>query len=476
MLSTACINAAYPVAELYANKELTIVPVAGTPLHKLVLQTLPTGQAAENNLSVTAIADGMAIVNGAATGATTHDLDMDAMIRDISNAVGNHFSFARNVAKPVVERVLDEVTAALSQVRNPVDDFAIVLKDLPTMLKTPGFEEVIARNATGVWADPEYAFKVADNGDPEQWFNSLMTGNKDLDGLVIEFVAKAGEPTIQSAWQSFIGSQSTPNGLCEVLNTEAGLNVAVAVYLWSEHFLANPENVTGASVKSIEIVANQYRSVACQAILREYAKATSYHNGGMVLVGYNPMKKEVAVWAPTYKAWLATPGNSAEVLLGAMVSGDKPYTMAQLNEGVERYTAAWKNYAAISSTQSAVEGISVFKAALLRAINNSLSEVLPEEQSYVDSDPQWLTNVTAKLNECVEKIGSAQMKDMVGTVVDVVCYSRFFYTDSGKILKSINDIANSTAGMDIREAAYVAQYCYIADWVSEQLTVCKEVY
>lgn len=162
-------------------------------------------------------------------------------------------------------------------------------------------------------------------------------------------------------------------------------------------------------------------------------------------------------------------------MLGALVSGKKAFTAVQLSEIKELALADWTRYAMISKETTAADAVRIFREALSVSVLRSSADMSETELEFVNTHPEFNETFRSTLETEIAKIGDAEVKDMVTTVINVVCNSRFYYTDAGTILKAINSVSENNAGTDVREAALIATIQYVADYVADQMKVTTEI-
>lgn len=469
-----------PLAMLAASKGVVISPVEGTPLSELVKSTndmmvcagqcIPVGEANDSSL----VMDYAGIVSSYSSGdtETAHDTAMDSFTSEISKSVSNHISFAKNVVKPVIVDMVNEVQKAMGEVVCPSTNFKIEINDLPKPMQNAGFETSINKFSEKPFLAPEGELRLGEIS-PQGILELMKTGSKEYDDRVSEWFVTKGDLFFMDIWNNLFrdfkeGQPSKVFGFNDCLTNGDVVDAALAVHLLSRKLYDEvPEN-TNLSLAAFRNLVAQYREASGVKLNQEYLRYANILQNKVLVSFISNDNKVCKVNGAVYREWLKT-GGSNEILLGMLVGTKTVYSQALIDEEKERFISDWNSYSLFNITAEKNKSFNRFKDILTLSFANLLNEQSTEEKSSTDTFPLFKSKVSECFLTELDKLKSSDMGDIYNVCTRLVCRARFYYTDSEKILVGINEAVKANPHIDIREAALLSTIEYVTDYISDQL-------
>ena len=472
-----------PLATLSANKGIVINPVNGTPLAELVKVTNDL-VAAGNACSAIGgeTLEGFAEDLGRCVTATTevstgHDTLLDSYIDEISKAVSNHVSFAKNVVKPAIVEMVEDVQKGLGEVVSPSSNFKIEIIDLPKPMQNAGFETSISKFAEKPYILPEGELRLGEIS-PQGVLELMKTGSKEYDDRISEWFVAKGDLFFMNIWNNLFRDfkEGKPSVVCsfnDYLTSKPGYEVAdaaLAIHLLSRKLYDEvPEN-TGLSLSNFRDLVAQYREASGIKLNLEYLRYANILKNKILVAFIKPDGKEILVNGAVYRDWLNN-GGTNEVLLGMLVGNKSVYNQALIDEAKEGFLKDWNSYTVFNSSSEKNKTFNRFKDVLALSFAKILADMSDLEKEATVNAPNYSEKVSTNFKDELSKLKTSDVDDIYTTCLRLICRARFYYTDAEKILVGINEAVKANPNIDIREAALLSTIEYVIDYISDQLTV-----
>jgi len=472
------------LALLASAKGKTILPVPGTPVADLVSITnnnytsavLGTSADRTEGDELLDYADSLeSSTTSYSEIASTHDVTVDSYVESISSAVRNHISFAKNVVRPAVMEMAEKVQMSLGENRLPSADFCVVISDLPEPMQNTGFEEIIAKYEGRPRISPERELNLADIS-VEEMLELMKTGSKDYDASIATWFGTLDANFLTSIWKNifcdFKVSQPTVVAKIDdfIKDPERGVNAALVIYLLSRKLFEEIPDNTGMSLQVYTDTIAQYRDYSGAVLHNEYVRYNTNVRNGTLVASITNVRRTINVNGPVYREWIKS-GGSNEVLLGMLVGDNLKFTNVLIDEKAIQYLQAWKDYELFSNTAAKNNSFNTFRDTLSLCFSNSLMQLSEAENERMNSNSQFMDSVKKYFEEELATVTTKDMEDVYNVCLRLVCRSRFFYTESEKILNGINEAVRANPSIDIRQAALLSTIEYVADYVADQLQV-----
>lgn len=469
------------LAMMLAAKGKALVATTGTPLEALVKATegsmvleIAYAEGASISEILTATADTMEFATDSHDGMTSpHDLELDAMVEQMSFAVRNHISFARNTVGPAVTALCEILQKSNEQAYSPDMDFKIEIWDLPAPLANAGFEESIKKYKGASLLNPERSLALA-SATPEELLTKMMRGSKDFDETLAVWFASREPGFFLAVWDNlFRDVQSSrpaiTGNMDYFLNTSSDkTDAALAIYLWSGNLLDNVAAEANIDLPTYRRIVGQYQDRAGAALAIAYDQNNSSLTSRTLIRAFGNGRRSVIVNGPVYRDWIKS-GGKPEILMGLMVTDDSFYAAALIDDRATRYAEAWRQFSAQSASLAKNKKYLRFREAAIFGFNQGLTALSQSEMDLFEKQPGTKLKISDFFTAELNNLTNEDVENPTDVALRLVCRARFFYTSAEQILRSINEAIKGSPELDIRDAAALAVIEYLADFVSDQI-------
>lgn len=406
-------------------------------------------------------------------GLVEHDRVMEEMVDLIKVAVNGNLHISRNVVNPLIREISEDV----------IETVARATKDLEQPLSiVPVFRHEIWNNPVLLgmlerYKDVPFAEIVPKQTLPELDGDVLMgmlrTGSARFDQEMMEFVNSLNEGAVADVYRRAF-SAAQPNGVEELnllTNTNSGYhNDTLILHVLARRMAEEP-------VEGARIGLTEYRTFMLSVVsqtgraLNRYIERWARQAKDRTLVLNWPnaspefLSKShniIEVNGDIYNQWLSE-GGEPEVLFGAFLSG-KVGGYNTLIENKEGYIRRWQREERLLKMKVSLQEqnikLEALKAAITRYINEADDEDLPAPRE----------TLHAKLREQISDLSPRHLENIYMAVRRVLCRTAFAHTDAEKTLVKIDEMVEKHQGIDIREAALLAEIELVVEWVAMQIT------
>lgn len=462
------------------NKKAVIVPVPGTPVADLVTITndstsicvSPDASSLSDQLSMNSSSLSI-FTKGNDDIISSHSRAIDEYVSEISRSVTAHISYAKNVVKPAVIEMAENVQKSLSQTRAASAEFNIKIVDLPMPMQNSSFEDAVSSYSEKTLLDPETDLNLGEM-TTEQLLALIQTGSSQQDTDIGLWFAGLSSDLIACVWGNIFRDFKASKPPCIkkiselLLDKKTGVDAALLTYLAARKLFEEIPEGTGVSLPVYKNKVAQIRDYSGIVLFREYSRYNASLKNGSLILSTDVNRKSVNVNGVVYREWLKT-GGSNEVILGMLVSNQNLFNTNLINEKASKFKDAWNTYEQYSITEQRNSSFNTFKQALKLSFSAGMANMSPEETALKEEKPEMFAQIDTYFSDELALIRTNDMHDVNLTCMKLVCRSRYFYTSAEKILQSINDAMHANPNMNIRDAAAVAAIEYITDYVSDQI-------
>lgn len=489
MITNAAINSTMLVANNVHASKYTMVPYTGTPLWDLTNNSYSLFMDNEAYINETKAEDIVSEIgklsNTTGTdGICSHQVCLDKAVNVISNAVRMDMQRAKNVVKPIILSVLENVD---EQMKDREVKLAAVLAIVPDK-----FEGIWSSSLLADLIEPfnEVSARSIDKSpavhpmlSEEQILELLKSGSTRFDKEIYDWVNEIGRDfVIQTYYQYFLSptiGSTTDTGLS--VDALMDLNPtsrkkALLVHLMSSRLQKDPPEGINMDIGEYELMMSVVYSQTGRIINRIIeARNIAIRNKRMVIRW--PVKNSeymeaandntnIIVNEDVYDGWLEA-GGTPEALLGAAVS-DKEDDYNILLEKIAEYEKIWSNRRLLVAAQHESQRFTY----LVRAINYGVSKEIADLSE--DEVPLEARTVMHKaLADRLSKTDTTDIANYACYVQDLVCDIMFADTNSKRILRQIDFVQKSNPSYTVKEAAAVTILDLIVEWVSTLIDVQK---
>ncbi|MDD2879804.1 MAG: hypothetical protein PHQ58_05160 [Rhodoferax sp.] len=477
MIPQSNAKSAIAVAQEFDRRGLIMVPVAGTPLAKLVDLTHTLAPAVGTSSEYIPDAG---YIEASSTGylsnvASSHTQEMEALSAQIADAVSQHLNFAKNVVRPVVEELVTEVQADINALTiHPEYSLDVVCVDLPEPLVLSSFEEMVEEfkevNYTPI---NNYISLVAKT--PEEILQTMVTGIDEIDEAVTAWATRRGDAFFQNVWNTVFTHEPTQERF-EVLvsNNDTGIDAAITVFLLCKRLYDNPpEGTLLPLVKYNEQIA-ELRDQAALRIQHGYGDYARSKSLGLII--RNVTKNELFVNGEVYRKWIENGGKNA-VLFGSILSERPAKFIADLDAKAAEFVQIWEQHNHMLSVTVRNKRFVNYKTILLerteQVIGNNLKECFGPvaNNRALTIQLEEVGQGIARLKCYLDTLKESDFDNLWMVCTQAVCEAGFFYTSADKILFGIEKACRENANIEVREAALLSLVEYVTDYVCDQIHI-----
>ncbi len=467
-----------------SDRNIVLVPMADTPLSVLhkssdISDRLVSGIVESEDLEPGELATIIQKTTGSDNidNISLHDKALGDTVDTLSNVVKSHISNARTVVKPIVLEMLEtmEEFIANNSTINILDDFNIIIKKTPPLLTNTYVTDELDGYVGRTLLYPDLKAKLKSK-TYDDILPLLLTGNNDVDKLIVDLVSEMSVDTIVSIYTSFLTTEHTDDVLTyqhiSMLSSYDKMNYGIVIYLLARGLINTVDN------DGWDVPLSVYNKTLME--LRDYAgtlvalalQQTSLLVRTKQLVLSKDMgTKSITVSGEVYTEWLNS-GGSPEVVLGILVSDTSNDTsIPAIDSKSKDYINTWASFTSFYTTSAKNKLFRSFKDFLLGAHNNLFRELTPIEEEYNNDNSGFRDNVSKLVTDTVNTITHKDMDDLSCLALKLVARDRFYFTSAYGILNDIQEATIANPDINVREAALLAAINYITDYALDQISI-----
>jgi hypothetical protein len=495
-ITTNIIETAANVARDYANKGITITPLANTPIADIRTQsrvsTAKDPQTYSTLLGKTT--EGALVDMPNAVSAVQNQLDgyQEKLLSpraDVTNKyvemiypqVLSHLSFARNVVKPIVVSAIENFQVLYTTVQDPANDIPIVRKYKPDLYKCPEFVEEVALYQTKGVPDRRIAsetFNLPKALQYQEIIDFLKSSLPAYSTEISTWLNRLGSANTERLWNSIfnatkpIGSEYASNRddllvmdylMCKAMRDNPPEGVKMALSIWRGHM----DDHIYARGESINYLVKQY--------------AQSTISGMLVLSGGS--NGFVQVDSDEYDRYLELGGTDQLLKANAIATSNQVFHTKSIIAETQRLTNTWNTYVANKITLRRADQINIARKSAFAAIDALITTDYDKLFGWRDAPdtPRQLgsarvLNAKAEFKTMCEKITINTLSYMGDWFIRSICKAFYDDTSAYTILNGIDKSDQSdSSSNDIAQSAAIATLEYICQYVADQLVVSKNV-
>lgn len=475
MLSIEALNSAQALTDRFDARGLIVTPVENTPLAQLVSATRSDSNfvIANEDGSVTADVESIAYIANKAdeTGASEHTHRIDEIAAVCIEAISGQINFARSVVAPVVDELVTRTNASLAEITPPsLLGMEVIVFEEPAPILNPGFESLVRRFQEVSYDSPKLEARLPDL-TPAEILELLKVGTANIDRDIAEWAAAKGDVFFTSIWENVFQHKGGPETEVNsrsfrawVEHKECGLDHALAIFLLARRLFDGAPSGTEMELRKFEGVMAEYRDQAGARICRELDELDRINKLGLLIRSYTTTT--VTVNQSVYRKWLADGGEN-EILFGNLLVEPVTTTIEGINEKAGGLKAAWARQCTLVATVEANKRHLRVKELLSAQFRRQLQEVVEEERAALGN----LDFVQKRFDDELEDAVDADLDDLYGLALCLICKARFPQSSAYDILSGIERVKKANPTLDVREAASLSVIEYIAKWVAVQMQV-----
>ena len=479
MILQQSIDAAYPLAEALANANITIAPVAETPLSTLIASMYST--ALDTN-AIKGLECGSypqeimaASVAKNQQGVVLHDITVDEIVPVVVACVQNGISVARNVVNPIIQAVVSDVNNSVTDLEAQAGTLLGVVpvfyKDAWSNAALAGMVERFSETAASELV-PAIEIPLQPNVNFEEL---LKTPNTALNSNLKSWMDTVGLEHLTQIHQFAFGNAMQRGTSFRAFTNvnECDIDDLLFIHLIARHYFDNAPGGVDSSLGDLRLYLGKVIEQTGLAVYRVLDKREAENRRKTLIRRWPTTRLEymsvgegvIKVNGEVYNRWLAD-GGSPEILFGSFITDKTGDYQTLLTNGAE-YTKAWERQARVLQTKARFNRfnniISAFKLALAKQINAVADGVIvtPRETMHL------------RAAELVAEITQSKTDNLYLLARSLVCSIMFSHTDAELILEAVDAAARDNPALDIREAALIATIEVVGLWLGEMCIIRK---
>lgn len=483
MIPQESVNLAYANAAAFAANGKVVAARPGTVIAELTRYATPF-----NSADVSSGANWAASVQETSAGTldnpSQHDLEMDGYVADISKAVVSHIAFAKNVVKPLVEEFSQKYEQACEAIK-PADAssaFEIVTLRLPELLKDESFLDTLTPFKDKSILTPDLPLSLSPKTS-EELQELIMIGNERMDRLVLEWLSQKPENFLTSVWNSFFTREQVSAGTNRVwnlisqedlrlVNAFDKADISLAIFLFTRKITSQIQEDSGLSLSAYKNICLQYSDYAGATIVDALKKIDLFIRNKVLVIEQNEVQKYTKLNGEIYGAWLES-GGSPEVILGMLSTGLNLTSTSLIDNKKDDLIRQWNSYVTFFRTNESNQLFMRQRAVVENLFMQMLTTPTEEEKEYFAKNTAYFDNMVKTMREAILLLSAKDLMDQSSLGLLFIAKIRFSYTCAFQILSDIVEAHRVNPNVDVREAALLSVINYMADYVSDQLTLIQ---
>lgn len=505
MLTVNSVRSGFPLADFFADRNLTVVPVYNTVMSELVNATtdavyndyshltegVDKGDITANIEAINSIASVVSVIN--TDNNEIHNKSMDLFIKNITDTVRAHIHNAKNVVTPLIVELAEKTKEAYESdvAKSPISRFNLICVEPCPLLDLSDFTGSLSNYENKEPAIPRsYLFLKEDKPITVELIKDIVIDSypEVKDKMIDWFQNLSGELiNVESYLGKFLGNATTENkaygkqvspeqvflkdnNVPDILTL---LNINIVLYLLACHLYDNVEYGTTSLNQYKDEVANirNYAGVRIVNLIKRYDLMTK---GGTVILNQNSNKYTVYVNGPLYRDWLTKDGKP-EYIYASIIKKLGSNTIPTLMANKDSLMSSWRNYLSVEDVVFRNLSFSRFKEHLKKCFIDQLQELTDLELSFNPDPNAQKVIILNKLEEKMTHVKMSSMDDVYKVARKLICRCRFYFTSAERIIESLVNAQKANENISANEAALIATIEYVADFVAEQLTTTSSI-
>jgi hypothetical protein len=472
MLNSQTLVTALPLTERLEAAGFALHPVQGTPLDAMVNATRSDPglyDAAQGNVDIfVSHVAAMANKTQVAYGTSHHTATLDVIAELAITSVKKHLFFAKAVVAPAINDLYTRVKTSLAEVNaSTLLGMEVDVLREPAPLENSQLQSAVRKLDGLTLEDLPLNLNLPDQTVTELQ-ELVMTGNGSLDAAISEWLT-SDNGLLLYIWETAFQQKPLehPKSFLQLItDREYGVSNALAIYLFARKLLdAKPLEGTRMSLNTYKQKIVEFRNQAAAALCRALDKIErSIKNGVMVreVIG-----AKTVVYEPVYRKFLEEGGSNEMLFANAMKGTGYSVALTDLLAQKNVLAEKWNMHAALVKTAESNQRFNKTKQLIELHFNAQLAEIAGSEEGTEVN----IASVHRLFKGVMEGVRAADISDLYGLCLKVMCRARFYLTDAEKILCGIEEAKRENPSLTVREAATISTINYVACWVARMTQI-----
>jgi hypothetical protein len=349
---------------------------------------------------------------------------------------------------------------------------------LPDLLRDEEFLSALAYVDSRPTLPPEKILGLPVK-DKEEIFQYLLTNQKATDELILPWASLLTGDFLQRVWVSFftrVASIDSKNLFSFDSVGNVGItqriDIGLCLYLISTRLQAQVEKTDDdISLVKYNLYLSQMKDYAASLLWSSVNTFSMFEKAGTLIIGTGLDRKSVLVNESVYKSFLEQ-GGTPECILGVVCSHRDLKAADIILSQKDDLEKTWQSYVVYFNAAEINKRIEYFRDFIVIKINSIVNgNKIKEIEEYKTENSGYDQNLKSRLMAYVNSLTLSDLDCPADIGLEITGKCIFYFTDSYKILKGIEEAHKSNPNIDVREAALLSTIFYISDFVADQLTV-----
>ena len=508
MLTTESINAAIGIVVSAGKSDYALVPKPESALAKLVEATrvgdLVTYRDIDNVDPERLYRDLSFVANGIDplhVTTTEHSSAMDGMITHLTNSMRSYLNYARNVATPAINEIVEAAINARESWNRPTTNASIAIWEPPRPLANDNFAKLIKPYGEEQLNEVRITKLINELANYAVIGDLIKTGVESLDADITIWYSSLDRYVVESLWNTFFAGLANGNIGNERVFTRdgniwdyfrsntVGHDCALFVYLLSKRLAEERHPDSAVGIEKFDIEIRRYLHASGQALFEQIRALNDSNVNGTLVKDIIKETETVVVFGPVYERWVDQNAETNDILLAlTMKSIQKRYpyktafTVDEIAEMKPTLGGAWVSNMSVNEFAAKDHQVRLARNTLYDAFvaqMDRLSEVPGEGNNGEEETAEVYTGVrkVELINQWRDALWNEfSYEDIDRTQHWILKYMskiRYHGRPVYELLSGIDMAIEGDSKLSSSEGAYMSALRYIVKWCVEQIMPTK---
>ena len=480
MLYKSQVNPGVAFASQLHARGFRMVAQPGTPLFDLVstymisqedvIKSSSEGYKPDPNF-ITSSANAM---DGHLTGIEVpHTTKLDALAVDIAVAVRGHLQFVKTVAVPVMREIAETYQASAERYKYDVGTQEIIQYDVPLPMKDYSMVELVEKFAAAPSTSPVPYIERPMSSN--QFVEYCLAGVPGMEDTIRQWLAIKGDTFISMVMNAcFSSTPDEPSNFEDLRLGMDGFDVSCLVFLATMGLYDNPPEGVRMSLSSYNTQIHSMRCRAADRLRYLCEEALAFSETKTLIISSG--RDYVRVFSETHKEFIEG-GGTNETIMAACRLRMRPTTLSEIANSLDQIQAEQRRFQVIELAAMENRRFAVLKDLLmdtaLKVVSGRFNLVYPNCncEGVNPSLPEFML-FKEKLVEYVQFTPSERITNVWTAANDIVTMCIFPHVSCvGTVINEMEHAKKINPNISVDEAALLATYVYVFDYVMDQISV-----
>lgn len=402
-----------------------------------------------------------------------HTTKLDEYARDIAVAVRSHLQFVKSVAVPVMREIAETYQASAERYKYDLSAQQIVQYDVPLPMKDYSTKELVDKfaNAPGTNPVPYIERPMSSN----EFLEYCLAGVPGMEDTIRQWLAIKGEAFVDLVMNAcFSSTPSVPSNFEDLRLGMDGFDVSCLVFLATMGLYDNPPDGVRMSLSSYNKMVHAMRCRAADRLRYLCDEALAFSETKTLIVSSG--RDYIRVFSESYKEFIEG-GGTNEMISAATRMQSRPTTLSEFSTSLDKINAEQRRFQMIELASMENRRFAVLKDLLvdtaLKVVSSRFNLIYPSCncEGVNPTLPEFIL-FKDKLIEYVRFTPSERIVNAWTAANDIVTMCIFPHISCvGTVINEMENAKKVNPNISVDEAALLATYVYVFDYVMDQVSV-----